>query len=104
MGVNYKKAVGGEISSEQKEVSIVAEPYYFSGFSAVSGALEYNWRINNQAAETNAGRKNAITLRNESVEGVSSQVSLEIKNLGRFLQFARDNFSVFLSGAQNSSN
>ena len=102
-GINYEKALSGEISSGQKEVSVVAEPYYFSGSSPVSGALEYNWGVGGRKAEASAGRKNVITLRNESGGEVSSQVSLEVKNLGRFLQFARENFSARLSGQSDLS-
>jgi len=83
-GVLYNQAIR-ELNLPEKELSIVAEPYFFSSVGSYP-ILEFVWKMNNSLI-SNPG--NTLTLRNEDNSTGTSEVSVEAKNSLSILESAR---------------
>lgn len=85
LGVLYNKPLGAEYTLDKKEVSLVAEPFYFSNERGEAQTLKYNWSVNNGDVQ-NYGRD--ITLRNEKGAKGTSVVSLAMRGVVQTFQTA----------------
>lgn len=83
---------GGSLQLEEDELIIRAEPYFFSDINN-SEVADYEWRIDGKKILT-VGDRNLITLRRPEKGSGRSSVSLEIKHIGKLLQFARESFTA----------
>jgi len=83
---------GGSLELREDEVVVRAEPYFFSNVDN-SSAVEYEWKIDERDIVT-VGNRNLITLRKPEEGAGRSAVSLEIKHIGKLLQFARESFTA----------
>ncbi len=99
-GVEYEKALTEDIFMKNKEITLVAEPYYFSNNGFNLDNLVFNWYLNNK--KINSGNsENKMTFGFEKeMEGVS-KVSLNIKHIEKILQFAKSNTISLLYGKNN---
>ncbi|MFH0846353.1 MAG: hypothetical protein V1851_03090 [Patescibacteria group bacterium] len=88
LGVLNNKALekNSEISNE--EINIIAYPFFFS---TQNNQISYNWTVDENKIDT---QKNEIIIRNTNGETGFSTVSLEIKNLNRIMQFAKNSFNL----------
>lgn len=90
-GVLYERSIPTQASLEGKEITVVAEPYFFSSLGRESAALMYEWTFNNEPAEADGA---ALTLR-QDVEGEgSADINLSIQNVNRLLQTASAAFTL----------
>lgn len=88
-GVSYNKALGDEFTFTGTEVTLYAEPYFFSIDDMSNDDITYSWEINNYSVGEDKFNKNNITLRNDqNLESGSSIVSVSIENFSRFMQLA----------------
>lgn len=85
-GARYNKALAQEIQLNDSEITIKAEPYFFSRKDLEY--LSYSWSINNQKAETEKF-PNSIFLKKGEGSGVSV-IGLKIENTLNILQFAEN--------------
>ncbi|MBI2048240.1 MAG: hypothetical protein HYT27_03810 [Parcubacteria group bacterium] len=85
-GVRYNITLGPEVSLSQEEITIRAEPYFFSTEDLSSGRASFAWSLNNNEALPSK-RVNEITLGKEAGAGVA-QLTLEIQNAAKILQEA----------------
>jgi hypothetical protein len=94
-GVNYAHALNDGFTLRDPEVSIVAEPYFFSPNNPTSSDLSYKWKINNNAIDTPA-TKNILVVRGGS-SGGRAKVELAIESVSKLFQLANQYFFVELN-------
>lgn len=93
-GVGYGKALdNSEFKLSEKELSIVAVPYYFNGNAITDGRYNYSWTVNGNSV-SGGSQKNTIVLRNQNSQAGISTVGLSIENSKEFLQSAHGGFSI----------
>lgn len=92
-GVLYNSAIGKEYSLFESEISVVAEPFFFSinGFAS----LAYEWLMNSSIKISPEDEMNKIKL-NISPDSSfgSSIISVNAKNSSNILQFAENSFRI----------
>ncbi|HBM46148.1 MAG: hypothetical protein UT05_C0003G0079 [Parcubacteria group bacterium GW2011_GWF2_38_76] len=92
-GTEYNNSLTGYVNLEEKEISVRAEPFFFSYPSSAKEAnLMFSWNINEKGVLPNDGTPKIITLRNESGQGLTSSISLSIKNAYKVFQEATNDF------------
>lgn len=85
LGVRYERPLGSEVTLSEKDISLRAEPFFFSNGKNEAGAISYTWVLNGKTI-VNPGR--AITLQNtEGVKG-ESQLSLGMYGIKKTFQSA----------------
>jgi hypothetical protein len=99
------QALPTTFSLGSNEITVQAEPYFFSNESKQSGALSYQWLLNGQETtgpETGSG---ILTLRqNGQGEGSASlQVTVQNTSNQSLLQSAETQLSILFGTIQNSS-
>ncbi len=101
-GIIFNKALNNrDFIMTQDEVSIIAEPYYFSHEQADNNELSYNWNLNSGLV---GEYQNQLTFRKPGSGSGRSELSLAVKNLERFMQAASANLYVqFDSESENSA-
>lgn len=92
-GIRYEKAFGSSFSLAKEEISLRAEPYFFSLDDVANGLLEYTWKVGGKTVELSDEIKNEIVLRKDSSLSGDVDVSLVVVN---------DNFEKVLQEAGNS--
>jgi len=91
-GMMYNKVIGNNYNLEGQEISLTAEPFYFSGKSSQNYDLTYNWKLNNNEVFTET--VNSLTLRNEADQSGTANLALEITSRGKIYQTARRALSL----------
>ena len=89
-GENLLSPIFGQMTLSADENVVRAEPYYFSDISN-ERVLEFDWEVDGRDVVT-IGDRQAITLRRPEQGSGRSNVSLEIRHIGKILQFGRANF------------
>ncbi len=84
-GIKYENALPPNINLAEEEMTIRAEPYFFST-EDLRNSTSFNWSLNSKEIKP-ATRINEITLRRESGEGIA-QLELIVKNVAKVLQEA----------------
>lgn len=85
LGVLYNKPFSTEHNMDKKELSISAEPYFFSNERSDISTINYNWTVNGALVQ-NYGR--TITLRNDAGKKGDSTVSLSMRGAKQTFQDA----------------
>jgi hypothetical protein len=87
-GVKYEQALSSSLSLSLPEVSIRAEPYFFSDIRT----LDYGWFLNSKPVAVDRSEWNNITLRQENNTTGVSRINLDLRGIsgihGRVLQNA----------------
>jgi len=95
-GIQYQNGINKSYKLEgQKEVSVVAVPYFFGVTTVNSPDLQFNWRVNGQNV-LDQNEVDSLTLRNETEESGTASVSLNIRNSVRILQSTAGQFLIEL--------
>ncbi len=87
-GVGYEQTFFNTLEFTKEEMTIRAEPYYFSLDDIFNNLLTYEWRINRKDVLPQGNRDDEITLRNDSGGRGEARVALRIRNtnLDKILQ------------------
>ncbi|MBI2109003.1 MAG: hypothetical protein HYT93_02360 [Parcubacteria group bacterium] len=85
-GIKYDNALGPQLNLSQEEITLRAEPYFFSGEDFASRKVNFGWSLNSNSVESSE-KINEITLKRDTAGGIA-QVALEIKNAINILQEA----------------
>lgn len=85
-GALYEKSLTRGIDLANEEISLVAEPYFFSVPSRNSANLSYTWKLNGSTLSSSQGKSN-ITLRKAGDSG-SSNLAITVQNQAKLLQGA----------------
>jgi hypothetical protein len=102
-GVLYNNALGNGISLSSPEITIVAQPYFFSRESIGSSAV-YSWKLNGQETTGPDTGRGLLTLR-QSGSGAGEAtlgVSLQNTDTTKFVQAANTALRIVF-GQQNSA-
>lgn len=91
LGVWYNRPFGTDITLNNKEFSISAEPYFFSNETSDTPTLKYDWTINGNSTQ-NFGH--TITLRNDTGAKGDSSISLAMRGLKQTFQSAGQTLNV----------
>ena len=91
-GVVYQKALND--LSLNREVSLVAEPYFFSPKNISSSDLEFNWRVNNNPVTTPTKQK--LNIQPATTGGIA-RVGLTINSLEKILLSASKSLSITIT-------
>lgn len=92
-GVFYGEAIKNELTAGGSQISVRAEPYFFSKEDL--GVLSYVWTVNRKEIEPEA-RPDSVEFRiQEGITG-SASVVLNIRNIRKSLQLARGGFHLNL--------
>lgn len=98
LGVWYNRPIGKDLKLNHKELSLSAEPFFFSNSSPEQNDFRYTWTVNGSKIP-NSGR--IITFQNEKGTAGTSQISFAIQGLEKTFQAASR--SASLTFTENSS-
>lgn len=96
LGVMYEKAITNRFDLNDEEIIIKVAPFFFSN----KDNLKYNWSMNNKKL-TDLEEQDFIILRQGEDTGITN-LSLEIQNLDKIMQFARNSFNISFNGVQKT--
>jgi hypothetical protein len=85
-GVNYQRAIGGELNLSAPEIRLLAEPYFFPQADVQDKRITYNWRLNGQTVAPDSGDNRFISF--TAPEGITgaSAISLSAQSLNNIFQ------------------
>lgn len=95
LGIKYNQALGSSINLSSGEKTIIAEPYFFGPFYALSDEIEYKWKINSESVETPKIRNVLTIKKTDNQKGVAS-IELEVKQLLRLFLDGKTRIDVNL--------
>ncbi len=102
LGIMFGNALNNkDFELADKEVSIIAAPYFFSNQQKKFGGVSYNWSLNNS---TLSQQGNEVIFRKP--EGVStgrSLISVSTKNLERFMQASDATLNVIFKETESTT-
>jgi len=103
-GVKYEQAIGQTFTLTQEEITVRAEPYFFSGEDLSASRVIFSWTLNGSPIEQ-VSRINEATLRQEdnalsAQAGGIAELSLSVENIAKILQETRKN--IFLQFGEQS--
>jgi len=106
-GVMWDEALPAAISLAGKEITVQAQPYFFSNESLLSGAFTWSWSLNGQAISGPQSDQGLLTLR-QSGDGKGSAslaVSLQNQDGTKLLQAAQAALTLLFgqTASQSSS-
>ena len=101
LGVLYNHALGSGYNLSKQELSLSAEPYYFSNEESEQQILDYNWSLNGTGT---MNRKHTITLRNDTGTSGDSILSLTMSNIQETYQKATQKLLLHFGGGGYQSN
>ena len=90
-GVVYESVLSKDFLMENKEIGVVAEPYYFSTYNKDFGDIIFNWRVDNKKIEV--GESNMVFGFEKDSVG-SSNMSLDMTHVNNILQSAKTSFKL----------
>jgi hypothetical protein len=86
-GVLYGNELTDRLNLIHEEVTVSAEPYYFSTKSKLSSVLQYAWTLNDSSI-SEFDSKDEITLRKVTGSTGSAEIGLTLTNTAKLLQGA----------------
>lgn len=88
LGVNYNQSIPQNIELLKSEITLVAEPYFFSLLESKTGKLEYSWLLNDKQIITDPANQPRVTLLKPSGGTGENELEIIVRNLDAFLQRA----------------
>lgn len=86
-GLLYNNELADRVNLTNEEVTISAEPYFFSVGSTASSLLGYSWTLNG-ASVSDFANKSSITLRRTESSAGSAEIGVSLTNSAKLLQGA----------------
>ena len=99
LGVLYNNPIQMNYTLSKKQITIVAEPYFFSNDQSDTQTLSYTWSMNGQTSQ-NYGR--SITLRNDTGAQGDSIISLSMSNIEKTFQEASQSLHIYFNNSGNT--
>ena len=94
-GILWNRALTSPFAPAQKEISVLAIPYFFGVQSATDGKLQYDWTLNG-APVSSTGAKNILNLRQENGQIGTALLGLRVANTSGLFQFGDGSLSIEL--------
>ncbi len=79
-GILYDTALPAGIALSNKEITIAAQPYYFSNSSLQAGALQYSWALDDQEITGPDSARGILTLRQTGGGAGQSNLTATLQN------------------------
>lgn len=92
-GVVFEKEAAGRMKLANEEVTLAAEPFFFSAVDKGSALLGYTWTLGG-AAVPEFQDKPSITLRRATAAAGSASIGLSVGNSARLLQGAEQSLLI----------
>ncbi|MEK7612603.1 MAG: hypothetical protein AAB449_00425 [Patescibacteria group bacterium] len=98
-------AFPGAISLLAKEITIQAEPYFFSRNSGAAGLLGYTWTLNNEEIVGPESARGLLTLRQtgEGGGGATLQVNVQNNDPDKLVQAAQAGVEIIFGASASSA-
>lgn len=93
-GIIYERSLRNRTSLSNEEISIIAEPFFFSIRNRESSNVSYTWTLNNSALSDFAG-ESLVTLRKTGGEAGRADLRVVLQNNMKLLQGAAQNLTIF---------
>jgi hypothetical protein len=93
LGTLWNRAIQGNFTLKNSEVSFLAVPYHFVS-SQLERGTQFVWSINGREVP-NEGSGNLITLRNDSGSQGQTNVGLDVRQESNLSQFGEASFSIY---------
>lgn len=94
-GILYGNTLPNTLDVGNKEVSITAEPYFFSPKNKNSGNIKYEWTVNGKALDTSKSQdKSIVILKPEENTSGKARLSLSLSHLTKILLSAERSMSL----------
>lgn len=93
-GANYGAALGSSLALTEKEVMLLAEPYFVSLGDFTRGNVSFDWQVNNKPARGSSEGGRVITFAAPAGETGEVTVSLLTKNSNKILQKVVNKFNI----------
>lgn len=94
IGINYGRAISGDLNLSQPEISLQAEPYFFSLREVSEQKLDYRWQLDNKRVVPNPVDNRLITFAAPSGTTGDNLIKLEVLNLNNVFQTAAKQFRI----------
>ena len=92
-GIIYERALIQPVALSGEELTLRAEPFFFSWEDIISQRLSFEWSLNDADIETTKNERE-ITVHAETAEPGVSKITAHVLNFGRVLQEARSNLFI----------
>ena len=83
-GIKYENALPSGFDLTQEEITVRAEPYFFSTEDLTRDGTSFKWSLNDEEVRSSS-HVNEITLRREQGAGIA-RIMLEARNTAKILQ------------------
>jgi len=93
-GTTYNHALSGTFNLTSPEVTLRAEPYFFSTASVFKKTLSYNWKINDQKIVSNPDDQQLVTLVAPEEGGGENTLSINVDSPSAIFQTAKNKLTV----------
>ncbi|HVZ76017.1 MAG TPA: hypothetical protein VG934_01960 [Candidatus Paceibacterota bacterium] len=104
-GVLFDQALPSSVSLTGQEITLQAEPYYFSNDSKESGSLSYAWTLNGSSTSGPDSANGTLTLRQAGAGEGAASLGVQLQNMdsSRIVQAAQAALQIFFGGQTTSS-
>lgn len=101
-GILFQKAISGsEELGSSKEISVLAQPFFFGTTDKNSSDLSYKWQLNGNTIEE--GDDSTIkTFRLTDNSSGNATISLSIENSNKILQYASNQFQLMFNNSDQN--
>lgn len=93
-GIAYHQAIADQFALNQPEITLVAEPYFFSREQIKTKRLQFAWSLNDKPVVFDQARPNRLTLLAPANNAGENRLGLNISNLDQVLQEASRRWTV----------
>ena len=104
-GTNYDAAMPQTISLKANEITLQAEPYYFSAAAKNAGTVQYAWTLNGEDMAGPDTARGVLTLRQSGSGAGSAAVGVTIQNTNpdQFVQTAAAALQIVFGASAGNS-
>lgn len=92
-GIVYEKALQNRTELKNEEITIIAEPFFFSVPRRNTANLTYAWSLNDSAL-TDFANKSSLTLRKTLEQAGRANLSVVLQNTLKLLQGGKSNLTI----------
>ena len=101
-GTLYEKALSNKISIGSGELTVVAEPYFFST-NNLFDSVNIDWKMNGKSIKNSEKESNTITFTTNKKTKGTSTISVYIKHISKILQSASNSMAILLNNTSNNA-
>lgn len=93
-GIVYENALGNTFPLKNEEVTLAAEPYFFSAVQKYKRYLSFVWSVGGNEVAGSVSDPSELTLKSPKDSSGESEISIQVKNDRKFLQQGRAGLTV----------